>query len=162
MKLTEALTPEELEARKNDAPDFKTTHNLAFEVADWDPNKTKIGKFLNLAMDTSAFIQFKVGTVYGLWTSTSDCYIILSIYNEEPGNGHLDDVLQWFYYSCVRDKKHLRIEELMNDDFAQHLREKRGFAILATTAVKFWDSMKKDLNELSKSKKEHSTLNGEK
>jgi len=157
MKLTDALSPEELELRKNDAQEFKTTHELNFEVADWDPNKTKIGKFLNLAMDTSAFLQFKVGTVYGLWTSTSDSYIILSIYNEEPGNGHFEDVLEWFYFSCVRDKKHLRIEELMNDDFVRHLREERGFAILATTAVKFWDSMKKDLNELETSKKENLT-----
>ncbi len=157
MKLTDALSEEEMNARRNDAPDFITTHKLPFEVADWDPNKSKISKFLNLSFDTSAFLQFKVGTVYGLWSSTSESYIILSIYNEEPGNGHFEDVLQWFYYSCVRDKKHLRIEELMNDDFARHLREERGFAILATTAVKFWDSMKKDLKELG----EHPTSNKE-
>lgn len=156
MKLSEALTPAELKARRNDAPDFKTTHELPFEVADWDPNESSIAKFLDIEIDTSVFLQFKVGTVYGLWTATSDCYIILSIYNEEPGNGHFEDVLDWFYYSCVRDKKHLRIEELINEEFTRHLREERGFAILATTAVKFWDSMPKELRTLTK---EHSTLN---
>src|SRR5688572_27363722 len=92
---------------------LKTKHNLDFLVADWPRNK--------------AIKLFKVGTMEGQWFSTEDVYVILSFMNNEPGNGHLDDVFEWFEFSCKRDKKPLMILELMNDRFKKHLIEKRGF-----------------------------------
>lgn len=89
-----------------------TEHALDFEVAPWH---------------IPEFDRFRVGTCDGLWRCTNDAYEILVITNNRPGNGHLNDVFQWFEHSCKRDKKSLRVLELWNDSFANHLINKRGF-----------------------------------
>lgn len=84
----------------------------------------------NLQLDLDKGIvwnDFLVGTVHGKWTSTKEFYIILVIINEVPGNGHLNDVFQWFENSCKRDKKALVIKEFFNPQFKKHCLEKRGF-----------------------------------
>lgn len=92
---------------------FKTTHNLSFEVAE-----SKYGTL------------YRIGTCEGQWGSTSDSYYILSVINNEPGNGHLDDVFDWFENSCKRDGKNLLILECLNEEFYKHLLSKRGFIAL--------------------------------
>mgnify|MGYP006900773195 CR=1 FL=1 len=89
-----------------------TEHHLDFEVSEWL---------------FPEFKMFRVGTCYGLWRSTGKTYDILAIDNKEKGNGHLNDVLQWFEYSCRRDNLSLRVLELWNKRFMKHLIEKRGF-----------------------------------
>jgi hypothetical protein len=96
-----------------------TVHALDFEVAEWEPIPG-----LPSAKD---FMRFRVGTCEGLWRCTSKTYDILAITNEVPGNGHLEDVLQWFEASCKRDKKDLKILEVWNHKFKGHLIGKRGF-----------------------------------
>lgn len=93
--------------------EFKTTHNLEFEAAPW--------------REHPLIILFRVGTCHGQWFSTDDAYCIISIMNETPGNGHLEDVFEWFVNSCKRDKKALIVMELMNNRFKEHLIKKRGF-----------------------------------
>jgi len=93
--------------------DYKSTHELVFYTAQW--------------WATDEFMQFKVGTCHGLWKSTETSYDILAIDNHEPGNGHLQDVFDWFEFSCLRDSRDLRILELMNPRFIRHLINKRGF-----------------------------------
>lgn len=73
------------------------------------------------------FLAFKVGTCHGLWRPTSKYYDILAIINDEPGNGHLNDVFEWFEASCRRDGKSFRILEIWNERFKTHLLTKRGF-----------------------------------
>lgn len=72
---------------------------------------------------------FRIGTCEGLWRATKNSYQILAITNNEPGNGHFNDVLEWFQYSCNRDKKHFVILELWNERLSKHLIEKRGFDV---------------------------------
>jgi hypothetical protein len=91
---------------------FKSKHNLKFEVSKW------------MADD---FLRFRVGTCDGLWRSTKNSFDILAILNSEPGNGHLDDVFEWFEQSCRRDGKKLMVLEIWNQSFKQHLINKRGF-----------------------------------
>jgi hypothetical protein len=98
---------------------FKTTHDLPFEVADWQP--------LPGSTHASDFKRFRIGTCEGLWASTPTSYDILSVINNSPGNGHFNDVLEWFYSSCLRDRKKLRILEVWNPRLKKHLIEKRGF-----------------------------------
>ncbi len=71
--------------------------------------------------------EFKIGTCIGQWRATPDAYEILSIENETPGNGHFEDVLEWFEQSCKRDKKKFRIRCVDNKRFKAHLILKRGF-----------------------------------
>jgi hypothetical protein len=99
-------------------PDFKSKHNLLFEVA------------LHFEPD---FMNFRVGTCTGLYSWNDKQYIIVAVVNDQPSNGHLDDVFEWFENSCRRDKKDLVVAELMNERFAKHLITKRGFAILNKT-----------------------------
>lgn len=96
---------------------FVTTHGLDFFVAQspYD-NEQKI---------------FRVGTCKGQWGSVTDAYYILSVINSKPGNGHLDDVFEWFEHSCKRDGKNLLVLECgFNPRFYQHLISKRGFVPL--------------------------------
>lgn len=95
---------------------FKTTHNLPFLSANWaNP------------FNTEGWQVFKIGTCNGQWVSTEKTYDILSVINDNPWNGHFTDVLEWFENSCKRDKRSLRILEVMNEKFARHLVIKKGF-----------------------------------
>lgn len=96
--------------------EIKTTHNLNFEMAP------------SIYGDMNA--MFKVGTCEGLFGCTADSYYILAITNKFPGNGHLNDVFEWFEHSAKRDKKNLLVLECMNDLFYKHLLSKRGFVPL--------------------------------
>ena len=87
--------------------EFSSTHNLPFEVADWPLSpKWKV---------------FRIGTITGLWGSTDTSYDILAIDNEDKGNGHLQDVFDWFKMKCIRDKRDLRFHELLNIRFENYL-----------------------------------------
>lgn len=92
---------------------FKSSHDLFFESAEWHHSKL--------------WICFRVGTCEGLWNIDGKSYQILSIINNDPGNGHFEDVLEWFEQSCRRDKMSLKILEIMNNKFKKHLIEKRNF-----------------------------------
>jgi len=109
-------------------PDLDTIHHLPFEVANWI---------------TPDFLLFQIGTCNGQWRYTGKSYDILSIKNSEPGNGHLNDVFEWFEYSCKRDHKNLVVLELFNEQFKIHLIKKRGFKIKNNKSVlKRWEQMK--------------------
>lgn len=92
---------------------MNTTHNLEFLAApfEYDPS----------------CIRFKVGTCHGLYSANKDSFEIIAVMNDEPGNGHLTDVLEWFEASAKRDKKALKVVELWNEGFYHHLVNKRGF-----------------------------------
>ncbi len=93
-----------------------TTHNLEFLSARWEN-----------PFNIDGWQVFKVGTVHGQWVSTPTSYDILSFINDHPGNGHFEDVIEWFEQSCKRDKRNLRVLEVWNKRLARHLVEKRGF-----------------------------------
>ena len=97
--------------------EFQSEHNLIFEVAPYPYNID----------DKNQWMLFRVGTCEGLWCSTDKSYDILAITNNQQGNGHFNDVLQWFEQSCRRDKKALRILEVWNINFKNHLITKRQF-----------------------------------
>lgn len=90
-----------------------TKHNLDFEACAWPINP-------NIQL-------FRIGSCEGQWQFSGSSYDIIAVINNKPGNGHLDDVFEWFEYSCKRDGVHLRVMELMNDKFKTHLINKRGF-----------------------------------
>lgn len=97
---------------------FKSTHNLDFEVAEWE---------YNILKDDADWCRFRIGTCEGVWCSRDSSYDILSIHNNDKGNGHLKDVFEWFEQSCIRDGKDFRILEVWNIMFKQHLLNKQGF-----------------------------------
>lgn len=99
-------------------PEFKSTHGLAFEIKPYDPETD---------FDPD-YTRFRVGTCTGAYGCTHRCYTILVVKNSAPGNGHLDDVFEWFENSCRRDKRDLVVLEVMNKRFKRHLIEKRGFS----------------------------------
>lgn len=103
---------------------FTTAHKLAFESSLWHRSDD--------------FMLFRIGTCHGTWRSTPVSYDILNIINEEPGNGHFEDVLQWFEYSCRRDGKALRILEILQKRFQDHLVNKRGFRAFHQHCIKLF------------------------
>lgn len=96
--------------------EFVSLHKLDFEYRPWH----------QLIPDQN-LIDFRVGTVTGLYGYNEKSYEIICIINSSPGNGHFEDVLQYFERSCRRDNRSLKILELWNQKFKQHLIEKRGF-----------------------------------
>ena len=92
---------------------FKSTHSLDFMGTPWHRDPT--------------MMAFRVGTCHGLYYPTEKEYVILAIENNEPGNGHFEDVLEWFENSCRRDKKNLGFNQVMNKRLMAHLVTKRGF-----------------------------------
>lgn len=97
---------------------IQTKHNLDFEVAPWEC----------MGGIDESFTKFRIGTCEGLWRCVDDAYEILAVTNNVPGNGHFDDVLQWFEFACKRDGKALRIMEVWNKALKMHLILKRGFS----------------------------------
>lgn len=95
---------------------FKTEHELEYlqgEETEIEPGRTMAG--------------YRVGTCHGLVCFTDDAIEILAVANEEPGNGHFNDVLQWFEYAAVDQGKILRVIELWNQPLKRHLIGKRAF-----------------------------------
>jgi hypothetical protein len=93
---------------------IKTTHGLDFKAC----------RDRRSHMD---LMLFRVGTCHGQWRVMADAYEIISVINDAPGNGHFQDVLDWFEFAARRDGKTLRFMAILNDRFAQHLMAKRGF-----------------------------------
>jgi len=92
---------------------IKTKHKLAFYSRPW--------------RDHPFIEEFKIGTCNGQWQYGITGLEIISIINNVPGNGHLEDVFQWFEYAAARDKKPLIIREFFNDRFKTHSISKRLF-----------------------------------
>lgn len=110
------------------APPFQSTHKLDFLACPWpvDPEWTK----------------FKIGTCEGAYIATEESYAILAIVNNNPGNGHFSDVLEWFENSCRRDGRNLIFLEMMNERLATHLVSKRGFVKAGDNVIKYLHRMK--------------------
>ena len=115
---------------------IRTKHDLDFFVADWPMTRPRrILKFLTRIgivrnddpFDEIEWQLFRVGTCDGQCRFTPEAIEVLSIVNGEPGNGHLEDVLEWFEYSCRRSGLPLRVLRFTNEAFKRHLIEKRGF-----------------------------------
>jgi hypothetical protein len=96
--------------------EFESIHKLPFEIG---------GEYL--APDV---MRFRIGTCTGIYSCEGDKFIIIGIVNHEEGNGHLQDVFDWFENSCKRDKRSLMVAEIMNEGFYKHLIEKRGFTAI--------------------------------
>ena len=66
---------------------METTHNLDFLQAD----NTLTGN-----------PYFKVGTCHGQYSvDDNGNYCIINVINEKKGNGHFNDVLEWFESSAI-------------------------------------------------------------
>lgn len=100
---------------------FASTHKLPFEAAPWEFND-----LLPVSPD-SPILRFRIGTCEGIFFSDKESYTIIAIDNKYPGNGHLQDVFDWFENSCKRDKKSLRFVDIINHRFLKHLKEKQSF-----------------------------------
>ena len=105
---------------------FKSKHNLEFLAR----------PYVSPIPSSMQWVQFRVGTCSGIYGATPDCYMILAIDNDKPGNGHFEDVLEWFERSCRRDGKNLMFAEILNPKFGKHLEEVRGFEIEGANAIK--------------------------
>ena len=115
---------------------FQTKHNLSFEIAEWKIFgwKAKLIQliFLGKNYNLQGWLLYRVGTVHGQWRSTEDALEILSFINNQPGNGHLEDVFEWFEMSCKRDNKNLIIRSFWNENFKNHCIKKREFLPLGS------------------------------
>lgn len=118
----------------------ETTHNLDFEIRECRTNKYI--KMFNMDDDGPEWMEFRIGTCYGQWRCNPPYYQILCIINEDPGNGHLEDVFEWFYHSCRRDRMGLMIMDFFNDSFKDHCINARGFTGFGKHVFKPYEQIK--------------------
>lgn len=112
---------------------FKSTNNLDFLT---ETQSTRV-----LIDDGFDWKGFRIGTCHGLWCHDGLDYRILAVVNDESGNGHLQDVFDWFENSCKRDNSNLIIMEFTNPDFKSHVIRKRGFSEYEkANAIKYFRS----------------------
>jgi len=108
-----------------------TSHKLDFYHALWEPSALTQMLLDRLPNDDPypniPWAVFKVGTCHGQYRKTPEAYEILSVVNDNPGNGHLGDVFEWFEYACRRSRLPLRMLRFTNIPFMKHLIAKRGF-----------------------------------
>ena len=71
--------------------------------------------------------RFRVGTVTGLYYFGPKTIEILAIENSKKNNGHFNDVLQWFMFSCKNNQRDFKFSEVWNQNFKTHLINKQGF-----------------------------------
>jgi hypothetical protein len=76
---------------------------------------------------TDDVYRFFVGTCNGIFDVNAEGVNIIGITNENPGNGHVDDVFEWFEYAAAGADTRLWVREIYNQRFKQRCLTKRGF-----------------------------------
>lgn len=109
-------------SKKRSEKPFTTVHKLDFLSCPWERDPE--------------WNRFKIGTCHGLWRATAFSYDILAIQNDTPGNGHFEDVMQWFEHACRREHRLFRIMQVWNEELLQHLVYKRGFTAVKEDCIK--------------------------
>lgn len=104
---------------KKDEDGWQSTNKLICELRQW--RRTKGWPL------PGQFIEFRIGTVEGLYQTTDRTYDILAIKNSQPGNGHFQDLFDFFERSCKRDNRNMRFLEVINERLQKHLVSVRGF-----------------------------------
>lgn len=131
---------------------LKTKPKLPFLVIDWKNLKKESERILNnfnASKNVRNFIKsieilsktkkvqlFQLGTCKGVWYPEGSEYRILFVFNTKKGNGHFNDVLERFETSCKREDRILVFEEVINEELAKHLIEKRGFVMRGSNCIK--------------------------
>lgn len=95
---------------------FKSTHALKFRSA----------AHLIGGVDTG-MNKFEIGTVHGLWNASTLSIDIFACINNEPGNGHLDDVFEWFFAIAKEKGLPVRVTNVSSPTFREQLIEKWKF-----------------------------------
>lgn len=88
--------------------EFKSTHNLNFLSRPWG-----LGLIISPEIGMN---EFKIGDIHGLYRfDNKNKYLIInSVINDNPGNGHFSDLIEWFEYSSKIHKYDLVFEEIFS------------------------------------------------
>jgi len=105
------------------AKDFVSAHALRFFSRKWD------NPLFDIEEDVEHWDEYNVGTCIGQWRVTDKAVEILSFLNTERGNGHFEDVMQWFEFIAKAAQRPIVIYEVWNEQLRRHLTEKRGFVL---------------------------------
>ena len=97
---------------------INTKHNLDFLAKPWERDES--------------IVVYKVGTCHGQYTFTKKGIELISVINDSPHNGHLNDVFEWFEYAAKTQNLNLYIRGFLNNRFRNHCITKRGFSKLPT------------------------------
>lgn len=94
---------------------FESTHGLGFKGAPQIVSGEQTG-----------LTKFEVGTCRGLYKITDIAVEIHAVINDEPGNGHMDDVFEWFEGIAKHGKVPLVVLGA-SPEFKIELSQKRDF-----------------------------------
>jgi len=117
---------------------FKSSHKLKFKTA---PHV--------IAGAPTGMEKYEVGTVHGLWHQSSMSVDVFALINEKPGNGHVDDALEWFFAIAKEGALGVRVVNITAEAFRQTLINEWGFSETAErdTLVNFYINQKKVIHE---------------
>lgn len=93
--------------------------------------------------------KYEVGTVHGLWNQSSMSVDVFALINKKPGNGHVDDALEWFFAIAKEGALGVRIVNITAEAFRQTLIKEWGFSETEErdTLVNFNLTQKKVIHE---------------
>lgn len=94
-------------------PKFRSTHGLKFKTM---PHIIA-GAFTGAE-------RFEIGTVHGIWNVSTFSVDVFACINDEPGNGHMDDVFEWFFSIATERGLPVRVTNVSSEDFRQQLIDK--------------------------------------
>lgn len=95
---------------------FKSPHKLKFKTA---PHL--------IGGAPTGMEKFIVGTCHGLWVQHNLSVDMWAVINEKPGNGHMDDVIEWFFQIAKAGNVPIRVMDISNKTFYDELVEKWKF-----------------------------------
>lgn len=99
------------------AKKFKSTHGLKLQLAHETLNGIGTG-----------FLIFKIGTCSGRYKHGDISIDLLKLDNEnESGNGHETDVIEWLYEIARLENMPLRFKKPLQPEFEQFLIQQHGF-----------------------------------
>ena len=96
---------------------FKSSHKLKFKTA---PHI--------IGGAVTGLDKYEVGTVHGLWNKSSLSVDIFALINKKPGNGHVDDAMEWFFAIAAEGAVGVRIVNITAEAFRQTLITEWGFS----------------------------------
>ncbi len=120
---------------------FESTHKLKFTVnpqKKYTALKIIFDQLLSDFKPIENYKQFHVGTVHGLFAQEEKKIKILAIMNDEPGNGHFEDTMQWFEHMATQDKCPILMQEVWNEALEKHLIKKRDYKRIKVGLIKYF------------------------
>jgi len=119
----------------NNSPNTQARHEFLSGI---DPLAAAVDDLMG--GKSMGIMQFQTGTCHGQYR-ICDAVELITIINEEPGNGDFQKAMGWFESIAVNEHKDLRVVEIFNNSLKNNL-AKHGYRVKGKKATKSYKKMR--------------------